>query len=109
MPAAAHGDAAAAGPARPRLEIEFCAGCRWQARAAWMAQELLTTFPDLLGEVALRPAEVGGVFCLRLDGELLFSRDEEGRFPEPKEIKQMVRDRIDPERSLGHSDREGER
>jgi selenoprotein W-related protein len=41
--------------ARPRLEIEYCTRCRWLLRAAWMAQELLTTFEAELGEVALQP------------------------------------------------------
>jgi selenoprotein W-related protein len=69
-----------------------------------MAQELLTTFVDDLAEVALVPG-TGGVFDIRLDSELLFSRKDTGRFPEAKEIKQLVRDKIDPARSLGHSDR----
>jgi selenoprotein W-related protein len=69
-----------------------------------MAQELLTTFADDLGEVALVPGQ-GGVLEIRLDGELLFSRATEGRFPEAKELKQLVRDRIAPGRDLGHSDR----
>jgi selenoprotein W-related protein len=69
-----------------------------------MAQELLTTFVDDLAEVALVPG-TGGVFDIRLDGQLLFSRKDTGRFPEAKEIKQLVRDQIDPARSLGHSDR----
>jgi len=34
----------------------------------------------------------------------LFSKKEEGRFPESKEIKQMIRDQILPEMDLGHSD-----
>ena len=38
-------------------------------------------------------------------GELIWSRKEHGRFPEVKEIKQLVRDRIAPDRPLGHSDR----
>ncbi len=42
---------------------------------------------------------------MRVDGELIFSRKSEGRFPEAKEIKQLVRDRIAPDRDLGHSDR----
>ncbi len=88
----------------PRVEIEYCIQCRWLLRAAWMAQELLTTFAEDLAEVALVPG-TGGVFDVRLDGELLFSRKAAGRFPEAKEVKQLVRDRIDPERSLGHSDR----
>jgi selenoprotein W-related protein len=87
----------------PRLEIEYCTQCRWLLRAAWLAQELLTTFPDELGEVALIPG-ISGVFEVRLDGQRLFSRAGAGRFPEPKEIKQLVRDVIAPDRSLGHSD-----
>lgn len=89
----------------PRLEIEYCTGCRWQARASWMAQELLTTFEGALGEVALVPSASAGVFRLLLDGELLFDRKVRGGFPELRELKQLLRDRIDPERALGHSDR----
>jgi selenoprotein W-related protein len=73
-------------------------------RAAWMAQELLTTFPEELGEVALVPG-TGGVFDVRCSGELIWSRTERGRFPDIKELKQLVRDRIAPDRDLGHSDR----
>jgi selenoprotein W-related protein len=88
----------------PRLEILYCRQCRWLLRASWMAQEMLTTFSEELGEVVLVPG-TGGVFEIRLDGELLWSRKDRGRFPEMREIKQMVRDRVVPERDLGHSDR----
>jgi selenoprotein W-related protein len=89
---------------KPRIEVEYCTQCRWLLRAAWIAQELLSTFSEELGEVALLPGR-GGVFEVRLDGELLFSRAREQRFPEAAELKQRVRDRIDPERDLGHIDR----
>ncbi|MDZ7736974.1 MAG: SelT/SelW/SelH family protein [Gammaproteobacteria bacterium] len=89
----------------PRLEITFCAQCNFLLRAAWMAQELLSTFGSDLNEVALKPG-TGGIFEVRLDGKLLFSRRQAGRFPESKELKQLVRDRIDPGRDLGHSDNE---
>jgi selenoprotein W-related protein len=88
----------------PRLEIEYCTQCRWLLRAGWTAQELLTTFVDELKEVALVPGK-GGIFEVRLDGETLWSRKDERRFPEMAELKQRVRDRIAPERDLGHSDR----
>ncbi len=88
---------------KPRVEIVYCRQCRWLPRAAWVAQELLTTFADELGEVALVPGE-GGVFEVRLDGEPLFSRAEARRFPEPKELKQRIRDRVAPGRDLGHSE-----
>jgi selenoprotein W-related protein len=89
----------------PRLEIEYCTQCRWLLRAGWLAQEVLTTFVDELGEVALVPGK-GGVFDVRLDGETIWSRKDERRFPETREIKQRIRDRVDPGRSLGHSDAE---
>ncbi len=89
---------------KPRVSITYCTQCRWLLRAAWLAQELLTTFEAELGEVALCPG-TGGVFEIRVDEELIWSRQREGRFPEAKEVKQRVRDRIAPERNLGHSDR----
>ncbi|WP_250001578.1 SelT/SelW/SelH family protein [Actinoplanes sp. M2I2] len=92
---------------QPRLEIEYCTQCRWLLRAAWTAQELLTTFQKELGEVALVPG-TGGVFEIRLDDELLWSRKESG-FPELPELKRLVRDRVAPGRSLGHTDRASDR
>ena len=91
--------------ASPTIEIEYCVGCRWLLRAAWVAQELLTTFEGELGAVSLIPNRDGGVFEVRLDGEVVFSRAAAGRFPESKELKQLVRDRIAPGRPLGHVDR----
>ena len=42
--------------------------------------------------------------CIKLDGECLFDRATEGRFPEVKEIKQKIRDKVVPDKDLGHSD-----
>ena len=86
------------------VEINYCTQCRWLLRAAWLAQELLTTFEQDLYSVALRPG-TGGIFEITLNGRLIFSRKEAGRFPEAKEVKQLIRDCIDPTRDLGHSDR----
>lgn len=49
----------------PRLTIRFCTQCKWNLRAAYYAQELLQTFGDALGEVALQPA-TGGAFVVTL-------------------------------------------
>jgi len=89
---------------KSRVEIHYCTGCRWLMRAGWTAQELLTTFEDEIAELTLVPG-AGGVFDVRVDGDLVWSREQEGRFPELKELKQLVRDRIAPDRHLGHSDR----
>lgn len=92
------------GDDRPTVTIAYCTQCRWLLRAAWVAQELLVTFEDELGAVSLVPG-LGGIFEVRLDGEILWSRRDEGRFPELKELKQRLRDRVAPGRDLGHSDR----
>ncbi len=88
---------------KKRVEITYCRQCRWLLRAAWMAQELLTTFDLEIGEMALVPG-TGGVFEVRVGDELVWSRKDMGRFPDIKELKQLVRDRVAPGRDLGHSD-----
>ena len=87
-----------------QVEIEYCTQCRWLLRAAWLAQELLTTFEADLSGLNLMPS-TGGILDVRLNGALLFSRKLTGRFPESKELKQLIRDVIAPERDLGHSDK----
>jgi len=89
---------------KPRITIEYCTQCNWLLRSAWMAQELLQTFSDSLGEVSLIPG-TGGIFEIRADGELVWERVRDAGFPGPKELKQRIRDRIDPQRDLGHLDR----
>ena len=97
------------------------------------AQELLSTFSTALGEVSLIPA-TGGTFTITLlhrpasskdsvtttttisPGHpesnplavaevLLWDRKTDGGFPETKELKNRVRNMIEPGRDLGHLDR----
>lgn len=91
---------------KSHVTILYCTQCNWLLRAGWMAQELLQTFGDSLGEVGLIPG-TGGAFEIRLDGVLIWERKRDGGFPGPKELKQRVRDVIEPERDLGHLDRHG--
>ena len=89
---------------KPNVAITYCRLCNWLLRAGWMAQELLSTFAEELGSVTLIPDDTGGVFEVRIGDELIWSRSEKGRFPEIKELKQIVRDKIAPARDLGHID-----
>lgn len=88
----------------PRIEIEYCRQCGFALRAGWLAQELLRAFEDELAEVALVPGS-GGHFIVRLDQDCLFSRREAGRFPEAKEIKLLIRDRLGSDKRFGHRER----
>ena len=90
---------------KPLITIEYCPKCNWLLRAAYMAQEFLTTFGDELYGVTLHPSETGGHYSIRINDSVIFDRKEFGGFPEIKELKQMIRDRISPEKSLGHSDK----
>ena len=89
---------------KPSITIEYCPKCGWLLRSAYMAQELLTTFSEELHSVILQPGEVSGEFHITIDGKKVFDRKEYGGFPEIKELKQMVRDMVNPGKSLGHAD-----
>ncbi|KAG0639631.1 Rdx family-domain-containing protein [Tuber brumale] len=100
----------------PKITITYCTQCKWLLRAAYFAQELLSTFPTL-GEVSLRPA-TGGTFTIEIlmkeggggddeEGEgakMLWDRKLDGGFPEVKALKRAVRDLVQPGRGLGHVD-----
>jgi selenoprotein W-related protein len=90
--------------AKPRVSIAYCTQCNWLLRAGWMAQELLTTFKDEIGEVALIPG-TGGIFEIRVGDALVWERKRDGGFPDVKALKQRVRDEIAPGRDLGHLER----
>jgi selenoprotein W-related protein len=90
---------------KPTISIEYCPKCGWMLRAAYMAQELLTTFSDDVHGVLLMPSQVSGSYIIAVDGSEVFNRKQAGRFPEIKELKQLIRDVVNPEKSLGHSDR----
>ncbi|PJI94160.1 SelT/SelW/SelH family protein [Luteimicrobium subarcticum] len=98
----------------PRVEIEYCTQCRWLLRAAWVQQELLTTFGTRLGEVALVPG-TGGVFRVVVTAEpsaepvLVWDRAADGSFPELPQLKARIRDVVAPDLALGHTDRAARR
>ena len=88
---------------KPRIVITYCSMCQWLLRAAWLAQELLSTFGQDLGEVALVP-RAGGMFIITCNDQVIWDRTVDNGFPEAKILKQRVRDIIAPERDLGHTD-----
>ena len=91
---------------KPEIKIEYCFRCQWLLRSAWLAQEILQTFSDDLGEVALCPGDKG-VFQITVDGTTIWEREKDGGFLDAKTIKRLIRDQIDPRRDLGHIDSKG--
>ena len=90
---------------KPVIIIEYCPKCGWMLRSAYFAQELLSTFSDDVKGVLLQPSETTGTFKISIEDTLIFDRVSAGGFPEIKELKQKVRDIVNPEKSLGHSDK----
>lgn len=83
-----------------KIEIKYCAQCKWLLRSTWMAQELLTTFDGDINELSLVPG-IGGIFEIIANDTVIWSRKEQGRFPDIKELKKCVRDVIVPDKNLG--------
>ena len=100
---------------KPLIMVD-CTQCHWMLRAAYFAQELLSTFSTSLGEVALIPSK-GGTFTIEItvfsanpqlkeaSKKMLWDRASNGGFPDVKHLKRMIRDLIEPDRELGHIDR----
>jgi selenoprotein W-related protein len=87
------------------ITIEYCPKCGWMLRAAYMAQELLSTFTGDIKGVLLQPSETSGTYTIFIDNKTIFDRKTAGHFPEIKELKQLVRDEVNPDKNLGHSER----
>lgn len=89
---------------KAKIDIYYCRQCNWMLRSSWMAQELLHTFSEEIDTLSLHP-DTGGRFEVYCNQQLIWERKAEGGFPDAKQLKQRVRDVIDPERDLGHVDR----
>lgn len=85
------------------ITIEYCPQCGWLLRAAYMAQEMLTTFTGDVKGVMLQPSDTAGRYTIGINNKIIFDRKTEGRFPEIKELKQLIRDVVNPAKDLGHS------
>jgi selenoprotein W-related protein len=88
---------------KPTLTIRYCTGCQWLLRAAYFAQEILSTFSHEIRAVELVPeTEVGGTFQVLCGATTIWDRTTDGGFPQAAELKRRIRDQIAPDKSLGH-------
>ncbi|MGE3073829.1 MAG: SelT/SelW/SelH family protein [Dehalococcoidia bacterium] len=74
---------------RLAVEIAYCSRCNFLPRATWVAQELLHTYGDFVSGLTLVPAH-GGIFEVRVNGELVASTKTEGGFPEIRTLKEAL-------------------
>src|SRR5258708_26975605 len=83
---------------KPTITIEYCPQCGWLLRAAYMAQELLTTLAVHLHPVSLQPATLARTYIISIDGELLFDRRRVPRFHQVKELRQRIPHKVSPQK-----------
>ena len=76
------------------IEIAYCQRCHFLPRATWVAQEILHTYGDFLSGLTLVPAH-GGIFEVRVDGELIASTKTEGGYPEIRVLKERINERLE--------------
>jgi selenoprotein W-related protein len=87
---------------KPKLTIEYCAPCNYLPRTVWQVQELVNALTGEIQSVELIPAG-NGRYRVSLGSEVLFSKEVEGRFPEPEELIEAAF------AALGHSKVSAER
>ena len=68
------------------VKIEYCVPCGYLPRAESLAAEIQKKY----GVDAELIQGVKGIFDVYVDDKLVFSRHQEGRFPEPQDIFDKV-------------------
>jgi len=67
------------------LSIEYCNVWNYLPRAASLASSILKKYGTSVSALKLIPSS-GGVFEIYYDKNLIFSKKDEGRFPEESEV-----------------------
>ena len=86
---------------KAEVSIEYCQVCNFRGRAVWLVQELLAAHEADIAGVTLVPGR-GGVLIVSVDGQTIFSNKDEGRFPEPRELKDALRAKLGLDPSPRH-------
>ena len=71
------------------ITIEYCNSWNYLPRAASMATELLEKYGNSISGLELIPSG-GGVYEVTKNGKLIFSKKNEGRFPDINEIENLL-------------------
>lgn len=75
------------------ISIEYCTSWGYLSRAVALAESLLNQHKNKLQNVSIVPSS-GGVFEIKLDEDLVFSKKELGRFPEENEVEKLINNKI---------------
>lgn len=79
---------------KPILSIEFCISWGYAEKAVDAIGALVGLYKNIFLEFKLIPSS-GGVFEVKFEDKLLFSKKELGRFPELDELIELVKTEIE--------------
>lgn len=72
------------------LTIEYCTSWGYLARAVALTESILNEHKNSLEMVNIIPSS-GGVYEIKFEDELIFSKKDLGRFPNENEVEDIVR------------------
>ncbi len=75
------------------IAVEFCTSCGYLPRTQWMVGEVLSDLQDDIKSLKIIPGG-GGCFEWTVNGELVFSKNQSGRFPDIDELKEIIYSRV---------------
>ena len=76
-----------------KLSIEYCTSWGYLSRAVALTESILNQHKNEISEMTIIPSS-GGVFEIKVNGKLLFSKSELGRFPEDGEAENLIKEAI---------------
>lgn len=75
------------------ITIEYCTSWGYVARAVALTRTLLREHANNLTKVSLIPSS-GGVYEVKFNDELIFSKKELDRYPEDNEVEDIIRTKL---------------
>lgn len=73
------------------LSIEYCIAWTYLPKAVSLAESLLKENKDKIASLILLPSS-GGIFEVKLNDNIIFSKKDLNRFPEEGEVEKLVRE-----------------
>ncbi len=73
------------------ISIEYCAQWNYLPRASSLEAELKSKFPKIETKLI---SSGGGVFEIKLNGNLIFSKKAKNRFPDDGEVEILIKQAI---------------
>lgn len=75
------------------VTIEYCTSWGYLGRAVALTRTLLNEHTNTIEKVEIVPGS-GGIYDVKLDGEMIFSKTELSRYPEKDEIEDIIKEKL---------------